>query len=151
MVLIRYHVRLESIAGLKRIISRNLSNGYEHELVFDCAKDEAYDLGIISGYEYDTDRLMVYYSSLRTQGCVFEYNLADNTYYLLKKQNITGGYNPEDYISRRLLATSPDGERIPLSLLYHRKTKLDGAAPIFLYGYGAYGYSVEPVFSPEFR
>ncbi len=149
MVLIRYHVRLESIAGLKRIISRNLSNGYEHELVFDCAKDEAYDLGIISGYEYDTDRLMVYYSSLRTQGCVFEYNLADNTYYVLKKQNITGGYNPEDYISRRLLATSPDGERIPLSLLYHRKTKLDGAAPIFLYGYGAYGYSVEPVFSPD--
>ncbi len=149
VVLMHYHVRLESIAGLKRLISRNLSNGYEHELVFDCIKDETYDLRIISGYEYNTDRLMVYYSSLRTQGCVFEYNLASNTYHLLKKQNVIGGYNSEDYISRRLFATSLEGERIPLSLVYHRETKLDGTAPVFLYGYGAYGYNVEPVFSPD--
>ncbi len=144
-----YHARVESRSGLKRIIIYNLDDSHEYELPVAGMEDEAYDLDIVGGYEYDTDNLMMYYSSLRTPGCLLEYDLSNCSCRLIKKQKVYAEYRAENYVSRRLFATTPDGRRIPLSLLYHSETLLDGSAPTFLHGYGAYGYSVVPVFSPE--
>src|SRR5207344_3565653 len=60
---------------------------------------------------------------------------------------IPSGHNSADYITRRLLAPSPDGETIPISLLYRKDVALDGTAPCLLYGYGAYGMSIPASFS----
>jgi oligopeptidase B len=66
---------------------------------------------------------------------------------LRKRQEIPSGHNPDDYVTRRLFAVASDGERVPVSLLYRKSTPLDGSAPLYLYGYGAYGISMPASFS----
>ncbi|HEV7292916.1 MAG TPA: prolyl oligopeptidase family serine peptidase, partial [Devosia sp.] len=66
---------------------------------------------------------------------------------LLKEQEVPSGHNPDDYETRRLFATAPDGEQVPVTLLYRKDTPLDGTAPALLYGYGAYGMSMPAAFS----
>jgi oligopeptidase B len=66
---------------------------------------------------------------------------------LLKTQEVPSGHNPDDYITRRLLAPASDGETVPVSIVYHRDTKLDGSAPCLLYGYGSYGMTIPSSFS----
>jgi oligopeptidase B len=73
--------------------------------------------------------------------------MATRTRSLRKRQEIPSGHNPDDYVTRRLFAVAPDGERVPVSLLYRKTTPLDGTAPAFLYGYGAYGISMPASFS----
>jgi oligopeptidase B len=68
---------------------------------------------------------------------------------LRKRQEIPSGHNPADYVTRRLYAPAPDGETVPVSLLYRKDTPLDGSAPLFLYGYGAYGISIPASFSTQ--
>ncbi len=58
-----------------------------------------------------------------------------------------GGFNKENYQSERVFATANDGTKIPLSIVYRKGTKLDGSAPLLLYGYGSYGISIAPTFS----
>jgi len=50
-------------------------------------------------------------------------------------------------VARRLHATAPDGALVPITVLMRKGTSLDGSAPMLLYGYGAYGMSMEPNFS----
>lgn len=50
-------------------------------------------------------------------------------------------------MSERIEATAPDGVRVPISLVYRRGLVRDGKAPLYLYSYGSYGFSTEPVFS----
>ena len=57
------------------------------------------------------------------------------------------GHNPSNYTVRRLYANSHDGKKIPISLVHHKKTKLDGSAKLLLYGYSCYGVSIPPSFS----
>jgi oligopeptidase B len=66
---------------------------------------------------------------------------------LRKTQEVPSGHDPSDYVTRRVFATAEDGESVPISLLYHRTTPLDGSAPLLLYGYGAYGISMPASFS----
>ena len=66
---------------------------------------------------------------------------------LRKTQEVPSGHNPDDYVTRRLLAPAADGETVPVSVLYKKGTPLDGSAPLFLYGYGSYGISIPASFS----
>jgi oligopeptidase B len=66
---------------------------------------------------------------------------------LRKRQEIPSGHNPSDYVTRRILAPAKDGELVPVSLLYRKTTRLDGTAPVLLYGYGAYGIPIPASFS----
>ena len=66
---------------------------------------------------------------------------------LRKVEEIPSGHDPEQYVTRRLMAPAADGEEIPVSLLYAKNTKLDGSAPLLLYGYGSYGLSMPAAFS----
>ena len=66
---------------------------------------------------------------------------------MLKTQPVLGGYDPTQYLSERLWATAPDGTRVPISLVSRRTCALDGSAPCLLYGYGAYGITIDPTFS----
>ena len=137
-------VRLEREAGLPRIVIRRLADGSEHAIALD---EEAYSLGMSAGYEYDTTALRFSYSSMTTPSQVYDYDMEARTRVLRKTQEVPSGHNPADYVTRRLLAPAPDGEMVPVSVLYRKDTPLDGSAPLFLYGYGAYGITIPASFS----
>ena len=137
-------VRLEREDGLPRIVVRRLSDGEEHAIAF---AEAAYALRISAGYEYDTPILRFTYSSMTTPAQVFDYNMSKRTRELRKTQEIPSGHDPSRYVTRRVMAPAKDGETVPVSLLFNKETKLDGSAPLLLYGYGAYGMTIPASFS----
>ena len=137
-------VRLEREDGLPRIVVRRFADGEEHEIAF---HEEAYALGISHGYEYDTTTLRFTYSSMTTPAQVFDYDMRTRERVLRKTQEVPSGHDPDLYVTRRVMAPAKDGETVPVSLLYRKDTKLDGTAPLLLYGYGAYGMTIPAGFS----
>lgn len=140
----RHMVRAELEDGLPRIVIRDIRSGREHAIAFD---EEAYDLQIDEVAEYDTDVIRFAYSSMTTPWSVYDYNMVTRERVLRKRQKIPSGHNPKKYVSRRIFATSHDGARVPVSVLYAKDTPLDGSAPLVLNAYGAYGESYEASFS----
>jgi oligopeptidase B len=137
-------VRLEREDSMPRIVVRQLASGEEHAIDF---PEEAYSLGAEGGYEFVTDRLRFHYSSMTTPNEVWDYDLKTRARTLRKRQEIPSGHDPAAYVTRRLRATAPDGETIPISILHRHDVKPDGTAPLLLYGYGAYGYALPAAFS----
>lgn len=137
-------VRLERKDGLPRIVIRERSSGDEHMISFD---EEAFSLGLSGSYEYDTETMRFSYSSMTTPAQVYDYNMRTRERVLLKTQEVPSGHDPEHYVTRRLMAPSHDGELVPVSLIHHRDTPLDGTAPCLLYGYGSYGITVPAAFN----
>lgn len=140
----RHLLWLERRDGLPRIVIRDRATGEEHAIAF---AEEAYSLGLQGAAEYDTDTIRFSYSSMTTPSQLFDYNMVTRERVLLKTQEVPSGHNIDDYVTRRVIATSHDGAQVPVSLLYHKDTKLDGSAPCLLYGYGAYGISIPASFS----
>lgn len=137
-------VRLERKDGLPRIVIRERATGTEHSIAFD---EEAYSLGMLGAYEYDTDIMRFSYSSMTTPAEVYDYDMKSRERVLLKTQEVPSGHDPDHYVTRRLMATSHDGELVPISLIHHRDTPLDGSAPALLYGYGSYGITIPASFN----
>ncbi|MGI9364086.1 MAG: S9 family peptidase, partial [Rhizobiaceae bacterium] len=146
IVLKGHMIRLERQNALPRIVVRDLSDGEEHIVAFD---EEAYSLGISSGYEFDTTTLRFTYSSPSTPTQVWDYDLATRERVLRKQQEIPSGHSACDYVVRRLHAPTEDGEKVPLTVLHHKETPMDGTAPCLLYGYGSYGAGMPAAFSPN--
>ena len=145
IVAFKHHlVRLEREDGLPRIVIRRFADGAEHEIAF---AEETYALGISPGYEYDTTTLRFTYSSMTTPAQVFDYDMEKRERTLRKTQVIPSGHDPSNYVTRRVMAPARDGETVPATLLYRKETKLDGSAPLLLYGYGAYGMTIPASFS----
>ncbi len=143
-VLANHMARLEREDSLPRIVITRLSDGAEHAIAFD---EEAYSLGMSSGYEFDTTRIRFTYSSMTTPAETTDYDMETRVRTLRKRQEVPSGHTPSDYVTRRLLAPAPDGELVPVTLLYRTSTPLDGSAPLLLYGYGAYGIAMPASFS----
>ncbi len=144
-VAFKHHlVRLEREDGLPRIVIRRWSDGAEHAIAFD---EEAYALGMSPGFEFDTTTLRFVYSSMTTPAQVIDYDMETRQRTLRKTQEVPSGHDAKDYVTRRVFAPAKDGELVPVSLLWHRTTKLDGSAPLLLYGYGSYGVSMPASFS----
>jgi len=140
----RHLVRLERSGGLPRIVIRRLTDGAEHAIAFD---EEAYSLGLVGGYEFDTDALRFSYSSMTTPAKVFDYDMETRERILRKTQEVPSGHDPSHYVTRRIMAPAEDGEEVPVSLLYRRDVPLDGSAPVWLYGYGSYGITIPAAFN----
>ena len=137
-------VRLERAKALPAIVIRDLNSGGEHAIAFD---EAAYSLDTMGGYEFDTTNLRFSYSSMTTPSEVYDYDMASRTRSLRKRQEIPSGHNPADYLTTRIMATSHDGAQVPVSILHRRDLTRDGAAPLLLYGYGAYGMAMPASFS----
>jgi oligopeptidase B len=136
----------ERVDGLPRIVVRRLTDGEEHEITF---SEKAFDLSMVPVYEFDTAVLRFAYSSLTTPGEIYDYNMGTRERTLRKRQEIPSGHDPGRYDSQRIMARAPDGEDVPVSILWRHDTPLDGTAPLLLYGYGAYGASMPASFSPN--
>lgn len=144
VVLKNHMIRLERENGLPRFVVRRFRDRREYTVAFE---EEAYALGMSAGLEFDTTTFRFTYSSMTTPSETFDYDLETQSRKLRKRQEIPSGHDPRQYITRRLYATAPDGEQVPISLLYRKDTPLDGSAPLLLYGYGAYGISMPASFS----
>ena len=137
-------VRLERANALPAIIIRDLERGDEHAIAFD---ETAYSLDTMGGYEFDTTNLRFAYSSMTTPSEVYDYDMGSRTRSLRKRQEIPSGHDPADYVTTRIMAKSPDGAEVPVSILHRRDLKRDGTAPLLLYGYGSYGMAMPASFS----
>jgi len=136
--------RLERVDGLPRIIIRDLTDGAEHAIAFD---EAAYDLGLYHSYEFDTTIVRFDYSSMATPARVYDYDMVSQVRDLRKEQEVPSGHDPADYVTGRIMAKATDGEDVPVSILRHKDTPLDGSAPLLLYGYGSYGHAIDASFS----
>ena len=138
-----YLVRVERQHALPRIVIRH-SGGDEHDIAMG---EQAFNLELGGGYEFDTTNLRYVYESPTTPLKWFDYDMAARTQALRKTQEIPSGHNPDDYVTGRFFATASDGKRIPITILMRRGTPLNGTAPLYLYGYGSYGISMDADFS----
>ena len=109
--------------------------------------EPVYSASVAQNREFDSKVLRYNYQSLVTPSSVFDYDMNTHKATLLKETEVPGGFDKKNYKSERLFATAKDGTKIPLSVVYRKETKLDGSAPLLLYGYGSYGYSIAPTFS----
>ena len=104
--------------------------------------EEAYALGVSALPDFDNQVFRFTYSSPTTPSQTYDYNLETGERTLLKEQEIPSGHDPHDYVTRRITAKSHDGAEVPVTVLHHRSTPIDGTAPCLLYGYGSYGMSM---------
>jgi oligopeptidase B len=99
--------------------------------------------------EFDSATFRFGYTSLVTPNSVVDYDLQQQTWTLRKQTRVEGGYDRSQYHSERLLATASDGTAVPISLVSRGPLERDRPRPIFLSGYGAYGLTYDPAFSPN--
>jgi oligopeptidase B len=137
-------VRLERTEGSENIIILNLNNKDQHKISFD---EEAYNLSLDHGYEYETDTFRYSYSSPTTPKSIFDYDCKLKKQELKKTQEVPSGHNKDDYICKKIFATAHDNEKIPITILYKKGVKLDSNNYLLLYGYGSYGISIPSNFS----
>ena len=109
--------------------------------------DPLTDIHLIEGYEPAPTQARILYSSMKVPPRALDYAPATNTRRIRKRATPRGGFRSRDYETRALAFPAEDDTLIPASLLRHRDTPLDGSAPLLLYGYGSYGYSVPTGFS----
>lgn len=139
-----YWVITERKNGLLQLRIRKMADGSEHYLDFG---EPAYFAGVGSNPEFNSTVLRYNYSSLTTPSSVYDYNMVSKDKKLMKEQAVLGQFDKNDYVTERLYATAKDGTKVPISLVYKKGTKKDGSAPLLLYGYGSYGYSMDASFS----
>ncbi len=139
-------IRSETSNALSKLILRNPKNNEEEEIFF---SDEKVIVPGVSLTQRDrnTDTVYLSYSSPKTPGKTYLYNLKTKEKKLVKEQEIPSGHNSDDYVVERLECASHDGRMVPITITRHKKTKLDGSAKLLLYGYGSYGSSMSPSFS----
>ncbi len=138
-----YLVADERIKGLTNLRIIGLADGSEHFLDFG---EETYTAGISVNPNAATTLLRYSYSSLTTPNSVYDYDMAAKTKTLLKQDSVLGGFDKNNYESKRLWATAGDGTLVPVSLVYRKGFVQDGTAPMLLYSYGSYGSSTNPSF-----
>ncbi len=130
----------------QRIYIKNFHNELLKEIDF--FKDPIKSISI-STYEKNKKSNYIYisFSSPKSPNKVFLYNIKNEKKKIVKKQSIPSGFNEENYITERIYALTKDKIKVPITIIRHKKTKLDGKAKVLLYGYGSYGSSIGNGFS----
>lgn len=132
----------ERSGGLQRI--RIKPWGGESFLL--AAQDEAFTMALSTNPEQDTPLLRYVYTSPTTPATTFDYDVRSGGRVELKREPVLGDFDSLNYRAEFRFVTARDGARVPVTLLYHKNTPLDGSAPVYQYAYGAYGISSNPAF-----
>ena len=109
--------------------------------------EPVYSASLTSNLEFNTSVVRYSYNSLVTPTSIFDYDMNTGQSTLKKQTEVPGGFDRNNYKAERVFATAADGTKIPMSMVYRKGVKLDGSAPLLLYGYGSYGISIPPTFS----
>jgi oligopeptidase B len=134
----------ERARGLTQIRVIPWSGDAGHYLEFD---EPAYRANLNVNLEFDTTTLRFEYASMKTPLSIYDYDMTVRQKTLLKREEVLGGFDPDNYVTERLHARAGDGTDIPISLLYRKGTAKNGTNPLLLYGYGSYGVSIDAAFS----
>jgi oligopeptidase B len=130
--------------GLQQLEVIDFKTDKRHRIKF---PEPVYSAGLSNNREFNTNVVRFYYNSMVTPFSTFDYNMDTGKETLLKQTEVPGGFDRTNYKSERVFATAPDGTKIPMSMVYRKGVKMDGSAPLLLYGYGSYGASMPPTFS----
>jgi oligopeptidase B len=138
-----YLVTNERIKGLNNLRIISTKDKSEHYLDFG---EETYTAGLSVNPNPGTDFLRYSFSSLTTPNSIIDYNMKTREKKVLKQDEVLGGFDKNNYESKRLWAKAGDGTLVPISLVYRKGFVQNGEAPLLLYGYGSYGRSTDPGF-----
>ncbi|SEJ87393.1 S9 family peptidase [Pseudomonas sp. NFACC07-1] len=108
--------------------------------------DAAYSLHVQNSLEFVSERIRLRYEALNRPAQIRQLDLASGAQVVLKQTPVLGPFDADAYVSQRLWATAPNGTQVPISLVVKREA-LGRPVPLYLYGYGAYGESLDPWFS----
>ena len=131
------------------------SAALDHFRVYDFGKrqwrdvdfpESLYSASLSATPEFTSSAFRFNYQSMVTPASVFDYDMANGKRTLLKKEPVPG-YDSTQYLTERQWAIARDGVKVPLSIVYRKGFKKDGAAPLFLYGYGSYGAGMSASFN----
>lgn len=112
-------------------------------------EDAIYDVGLYENRAYATEELLIAFESMVTPRTIVGVNLPTGQRTVLKRQPVPN-YDPSLYTQERFWATAADGTRIPVSLVYRTDLRRAGEpSPLWLYGYGSYGATSDPIFRPN--
>jgi oligopeptidase B len=143
--LFRDHLVLEERSrGLNRIRVIPWAGGGDHYLEFD---EPAYRADVGNNPELETTTLRFEYASMKTPLSIYDYDMTTRRKTLLKREEVLGGFDPDNYVTERLHARAEDGAEIPVSILYRKGLARNGDNPLLLYGYGSYGLSIDASFA----
>ena len=137
-------IAIEQRSGGNKKIRLLTNSGSSSEVASD---EPAYAMGLGANLESNTSKLRYTYDSLTTPRIWYEVDANTGARTLLKRTP-SPTYDPSNYATERVWATARDGTKIPVSLVYRKGFKRDGSAAMLQYGYGSYGSSTDPVWSP---
>jgi oligopeptidase B len=143
--LFKEHLVLEERArGLTQIRVIPWSGGAGYYLEFE---EPAYRANVGVNLEFETTTLRFDYTSMKTPLSIYDYDMVSRQRTLLKREEVLGGFDSDNYVTERLYARAQDGTEIPVSLLYRKGMTKTGDNPLLLYGYGSYGLSIDASFA----
>lgn len=134
----------ERSAGLIKLRIIDWKTSTDHFIDFG---EPAYVAYLAYNPEFETDSLRYGYMSLTTPNSTFDYNMTTREKTLKKQTEVLGGFNKDNYQSERFFVTARDGAQVPVSLVYRKGMERNGKNPLYLYGYGSYGASMDAYFS----
>lgn len=135
----------ERTNGLNKIRIKRWDKKEDYYLPFN---EETYSVGVYANPDFDTDVIRYSYNSFTTPSSVIDFNMNDQSKEVKKEQEVLGDkFKKENYISKRVWATTRDGKEVAISMVYHKDTPLTKNTPILQYAYGSYGYTIPDSFS----
>ena len=137
-------VIMERENGLKHLKIVNKENGDSKKIKFN---DPSYSAYLAANPEYDADKFYYGYSSMRTPDSLYSVKLESGRKRLLKETEVKGNFSSSDYKVDRKFIEARDGTKVPVSIVYKRTKFKKGKNPLFVYGYGSYGLSIDAGFS----
>ncbi len=140
-----FYVLTERDQGLTKMKIVRWDGSDDYYLPFE---SETYIAGPTTNLDFTTTKLRYFYNSMSAPYAIIEFDMHTKEKEILKEQEVLGGeFDKNNYRSERIWAPSRDGKKVPISLVYHKDTALDGTSPLLLYGYGSYGATIDPYFS----
>lgn len=140
-----YYVLSERENGLNKLKISRWDETDSYHLPF---KSETYVAGTSVNLDFDTKELRYYYNEMGAPYAIIDFNMENKSQKTLKELEVLGGkFDKTNYRTERLWATARDGAKVPISLVYHKNTNLDGTSPLLQYAYGSYGSTIDPYFS----
>ncbi len=129
--------------GQQQIEVLDLPSGTRHRVTF---PEPVYTAVLAQNYIFDSNVVRYSYTSLVSPPSVFDYDMTSHESHLVKETEVPR-FDKTNYTSERVFATASDGTKVPIALVSRRGVPRDGSAPLLLYGYGSYGFSVPPTFA----
>jgi len=130
--------------GLRLLRVTDMTTNESHDVEF---PEATYSVRGGANPDFNSELVRFTYMSLTTPQTVYDYSMKTRERTVMKKREVLGGYNADDYQAERVFATADDGTQIPISLVYKKGMVKDGNNPLYMYGYGAYGNCDDPWFS----